>query len=221
MKIKPKRILEILEEKGRPVPKKQQLSSYLISLRKKYYAASTISLGELEGWCKRNSLMPDDNDKPCGLKYQIGYEDEINNHGNNGSGDHNADDDKNKFLFFVTTKRLLFDASVSNKTHIDATHKLIWQGFPCFIIRTTDMIKQFHRFVFAVCSNEKENDFEFLFSCLRDGLLNLNLQINERELILIADGAQAISNAFLKLFGINHNVVMCCFHMRKNVFSRR
>ena len=57
MKIKPKRVLEILEEKGLPVPKKQQLSSYLISLRKKYYGASTISLGELEAWCKRNSLI--------------------------------------------------------------------------------------------------------------------------------------------------------------------
>ena len=85
--------------------------------------------------------MPDDNDKPSGLKYQIEYEDEINNHDDNGSGDHNADDDKNKFRFFVTTKRLLFDASVWNKIHIDATYKLIWQGFPCFIIGTSDMIK--------------------------------------------------------------------------------
>ena len=48
MKIKPKRILEILERRGLPVPKKQQLSSYLISLRKQYYGASTSSLGELE-----------------------------------------------------------------------------------------------------------------------------------------------------------------------------
>ena len=218
MKIKPKRILEILEEKGLPVPKKQQLSSYLISLRKKYYGASTISIGELEARCERNSLIPDDNDKLWVLKYQIEYEDEINNLDDNGNGDHNADDDdKNKFRFFVTTKRSLFYASISNKIHIDATYKLIWQGFPCFIIGTTDMIKQFHPFGFSVCSNEKENDFEFIFSCLRDGLLNLNLQMNERELILIADGAEAISNAFLKVFGIDHNVVMCWFHMPENV----
>ena len=58
------------------------------------------------------------------------------------------------------------------------------------------MIKQFHSFGFAVCSNKKENDFEFIFSCLRDELLNSNLQMNERELILIADGDEAISNAF-------------------------
>ncbi|CAM4913432.1 unnamed protein product [Rotaria socialis] len=190
MKIKPKRILEILEEKGLPVPKKQQLSSYLISLRKKYYGASTISLGELEAWCQRNSLIPDDDDKPWVLKYQIEYDDEINK----------DDDNKNKFRFFVTTRRLLFNARS-----------------PCFIIGTTDMITQFHPFGFAVCSNEKQNDFEFIFSYLRDGLLNLNLQMNEQELILIADDAEVISNAFLKVFGTDHNVVMCWFHMRKNV----
>ncbi|CAF1282860.1 unnamed protein product [Rotaria magnacalcarata] len=82
------------------------------------------------------------------------------------------------------------------------------------------MIKQFHPYGFAVCSNEKENDFEFIFGCLRDGLLELNLQMDERELVLIADGAEAISNAFLKVFGIEHNIVMCCFHMRKNIEKR-
>ncbi|CAF3366316.1 unnamed protein product [Rotaria socialis] len=149
MKINPKRILEILEEKGLHVPKKQQLSSYLISLRKKYYDASTISLDELDAWCQRNSLIPDDDDKPWVLKYQIEYEDEINK----------DDDNKNKFRFFVTTRRF----------------------------------------------------------CLRDDLLNLSLQMNEQELILIADDAEVISNAFLKVFGADHNVVMCWFHMRKNV----
>ena len=92
-KIKPKHILEILEEKGLPLPKKQRLSSYLMSLRKKNYGASTISRGKLEAWCKRNSLIPDDNDKSWVLKCPIEYEDEINNRDDNGNGDHNADDD--------------------------------------------------------------------------------------------------------------------------------
>ena len=83
--------------------KEQQLSSYLISLRKNYYGASTISLGGLEAWCDENSLIPDDNDKPRVLKYQIEYQDELHNHDDNGNGDHNADDDdKNKFRCFVT-----------------------------------------------------------------------------------------------------------------------
>ena len=43
MKIKSKHILEILEENSLPVPKKQQLSSYFISLRRKHCGASTIN----------------------------------------------------------------------------------------------------------------------------------------------------------------------------------
>ena len=101
MKIKLKRILEILEEKDLPVLNKQQLSSYFMSLKKKYYDASTISLSELEVWCERNSLISDDNDKCWVLKYQIEYEVEINNHDDNGNDDHNADDDnKNKFRYY-------------------------------------------------------------------------------------------------------------------------
>ncbi|CAF2750581.1 unnamed protein product [Rotaria sp. Silwood2] len=151
MKIKPKRMLELLEEKGLPVPKKQQLSNYLTSLREKCYGTSTISLGELEAWYEINNDDDDDNVS-------------------------NDDDDKNKFRFFVTTKRLLFNASISNKIHVDAT-----------------------------------------YNCICDGLRNLNLQMNEQELVLIADGAEAISNAFSKDFGTDHNIVMCWFHMRKRV----
>ncbi|CAF3337908.1 unnamed protein product [Rotaria sp. Silwood1] len=140
-------------------------------------------------------VIPDDDDKPWVLKYQTEYEDEI---------DDDNDDDVNKFRFFVTTKILLFNATISNKIHADATYKLIWQEFPCFIIGTTDMIKQFHPYGFAVCSNEKEKDFEFIFNCIRDGLHYLNLQMNEQKLALIADVAEAISNEFLKVFEKHH-----------------
>ncbi|CAF2523943.1 unnamed protein product [Rotaria sp. Silwood2] len=202
MKVKPKRLLEILEEKGLPVSKKQQLSNYL-TLREKLYGTSTISLGELEAWCQQNSGILDDDDKPWVLRYQIEYEDEI--------------DDDNKFRFFVTTKRLLFNATISNKIPPDATYKLIWQGFSCLIIATTDMIKQFHPYGFAVCSNEKEKDFECIFNCIRDSLHDLNLQMNEQKLVLIADEAEAISNAFSKVFGKHHSIVLCWTHIRKQV----
>ena len=96
----------------------------MISLRKKYYGASIVSLGELEVWCERDSLISDDDDTSWVLKYQIEYKDETNNHDDSDNGDHNAD--KNQFRFFVTTKRLSFNASISNKIHVDATYKLVW-----------------------------------------------------------------------------------------------
>ena len=59
-----------------------------------------------------------------------------------------------------------------------------------------------------VCSNEKENDFEFIFMSIRHGLRDLNLQMNEHNLVLIVGGSDAIRNAFLKVFGIDHNIVV-------------
>ena len=82
------------------------------------------------------------------------------------------------------------------------------------------MIKQFYSYGIGVCSNEKENDFEFIFISIRHGLRDLNLQMNEHKLVPIADGFDVIRNAFLKEFGINHNIVMCWDHMRKCVVRR-
>ncbi|CAF1046222.1 unnamed protein product [Didymodactylos carnosus] len=172
MKVKPKRILELLEEKNLPVPKKHQLSSYLVSLRVKLYGNSSMSLGELEAWCEQKSVIPDDEDEPWVLRDKIIYGDEINDDVQDG-------DYENKFRLFVTTKRLLFNATISHVIHANATYKLIWEGFPCLIIGTTDMIKQFHPYGFAVCSNEAEKDFEFIFMSIRDGLQDLNMNMNE------------------------------------------
>ena len=55
LEVKPKRILEKLEEKGLPVPLRKQLSNYLVLLREKLYDTSSTSLGELEAWCQQNS----------------------------------------------------------------------------------------------------------------------------------------------------------------------
>ena len=80
------------------------------------YGTTSISLGELEAWCQQNSVIPDDDDQPWVMKYEIKYED-----------DNYCSDDGNKFRFFVTTKRLLFNATMSNKIYADATCKFIWQ----------------------------------------------------------------------------------------------
>ncbi|CAF1278263.1 unnamed protein product [Didymodactylos carnosus] len=180
MKVKPKHTLEILDEKGFPVPKKQQLSNYLTSSREKLLQVDT-------------SIIPDD-DKPWVLKYHVECEDETDDDDENEIDD--SDDDRNKFQFFVA---------------IDL------RGFPCLIIGTTDMIKQFHRYGFAVCTNEKEKDFKFTFIYIRDGLRDSNLQMDEQNLVLIADGSEAIRNAFSKVFGTDRSIVICWAHMRKRV----
>jgi hypothetical protein len=196
LKFKPKRILEILAEKSLPVPTTKQLSNYLSQLKNKELGASTISLGEPEAWCKDNNSIPEDNDTPWVSSYEIKYEDETDD-----EDSEDADGEGSQFRFFVTTKRLLSNTVLSNRIHADATYKLIWQGFPCLIVGTTDMDKQFHPYGFAVSSNEKQKDFEFVFNSLQNVARDIVYRMQTKELVLIAHGSEAIRNAFVKVFG--------------------
>jgi len=172
-------------------------------------------LGELEAWCKDNNSIPEDNDPPWVSSYEIKYEDETDD-----EDSEDADGEGSQFRFFVTTKRLLSNTVLSNRIHADATYKLIWQGFPCLIVGTTDMDKQFHPYGFAVCSNEKQKDFEFVFNSLQNGARDIGCRMQTKELVLIADGSEAIRNAFVKVFGEKNNIVMCWAHMRRCVDKR-
>jgi hypothetical protein len=72
-------------------------------------------------------------------------------------------------VLMVTTMTMMmieinfFFASTSKKIHADATYKLVWQGFPVFIVGTTDLDRQFHSFGIAVCSNEKSKISHLFF----------------------------------------------------------
>ena len=61
------------------------------------------------------------------------------------------------------------------------------------------MDRHFHTFGIGVCSNEKKDDFAFIFQSLVDGLKNFGevIQVN----ILISDASSAIRNAFTEVFG--------------------
>ena len=76
----------------------------------------------MEHWCKSNTKTPDDLDQPFISNHEIIYKDEFDD-------EEDADDYSNKFRFFVTTQRLLSFISLTNKIHVDATYKLIWQVF--------------------------------------------------------------------------------------------
>jgi hypothetical protein len=197
LKIKPKRMLELIEEKKLPVPSKQQLSNYLSTLKKSTFGNNAISLGELEAWCQAKSIIPDNDDEPWVVRYKMQYEDEDEI---DDDGDVNTEEEGNKFRFCVSTKRLLRIATISNIIHADATYKLIWQGFPCLITGTSDIDRMFHPYGFAVCSNIKKKEFEFLFQSIRDGLNDMNLQMYEDDLVLVSD---AIRNALREVFGFD------------------
>jgi hypothetical protein len=103
-----------------------------------------------------------------------------------------------------------------NHIHADATYKLIWQGYPVLVVGTTDKIIQFHPFGLCICSNEQTADFVFLFEALKLGTAKVfNNQICPNT--IVCDASPAIQNAFKQVFGEESVIVMCWFHMKKNV----
>ncbi|CAF0981240.1 unnamed protein product, partial [Didymodactylos carnosus] len=112
---------------------------------------------ELESWCQEKSTVPHSEVEAFVISFYIHYEDDTDN------DDEDVADDGNKFRFFLSTKALLKIASISKNLHADATYKLIWQGFPVLVIGTSDYDRKFHPFGLAICYDEKQSDFEFIF----------------------------------------------------------
>ncbi|RNA28912.1 hypothetical protein BpHYR1_040067, partial [Brachionus plicatilis] len=71
------------------------------------------------------------------------------------------------FRIFITIKRLISNADKTKHLTVDATYKLIWQGFPVLMIGTTDRQKHFHPFGICISTNETGDDFRFLFESLK------------------------------------------------------
>ena len=100
---------------------------------------------------------------------------------------------------FISSKHLLSIASKHLKVlHADATYKLTLLGYPVLIIGTSDMDKVFHPLGISLCTDEKSEDFQFIFASLKIGIEKCGYQqLNNVD--LMADSADAISNGFLSL----------------------
>ena len=98
------------------------------------------------------------------------------------------------------------------------TYKLVWQGYPVFMVGSTDRQRAFHPFGLAICMGETGADFEFLFKVLVDSakkVFNFDLKPN----IILSDASPAIPLGFTQVFGENYAFkrVMCWVHMKRNV----
>lgn len=182
------------------IPTVQQVYN-LIRKRKNEEAPPILSIGELIEYCQKNSDVPSDEDKPFVFAYE--------------TCDENED---MYFRFAVSTTRMLSNCVGLEQICVDATYKLMWQGFPFLVVGTVDRAKKFHPLCFACCSNETEADFTFLFEAMKFTIEELfNAQFNPK--ILIADGSHAIRNAFKAVFN-SEVMVMCYAHVLRNVTKR-
>lgn len=200
--VKPKAILYNLVLKGHQPPSKARLTTLLTKLRKEKYGEEKLNFGTLQKWLIESSNVPDDECEPFIVNYDVHIDE--------------ADDSKNEFRFFISSKLLLQNGIRSNNTHSDATYKLMWQGFPVLIIGFSDRNRKFHPTGISVSTNERTADFKFLFSTIKNAIAEIFGE-QFKPNILICDAADSIKNGFKQVFGDTLKIVMCWAHVRRNV----
>lgn len=203
--VKPSTIRFNLDRKNLIIPSASQLANFMRGLRAENFGADKISFPVLEKWLRDCSVIPIEKNDPFVVDHEILINEQRPN--------------ESVFRFFVSSKQLLESAIGVKKLHTDATYKLIWQGFPVFLVGTSDMHRHFHMFGIGVCTNEANADFEFIFNALNKGVETV-YHIPVDPDFLICDAAHAIHIAFAKVYGADKLIIMCWAHMRRAVAKK-
>lgn len=191
-------ILSALQKKGISQPTNVQLKNFLQNQRSKLQPP-VISIGELEALCIKYQEIPQNLNQPY-----------VVHHKNQCEGDL-------WFGFLISTPKLISFMQQSSALHCDATYKLSWHGYPVLVVGISDKDKQFHPIAMAVTSGETSNDYEFVFEGIKK-----HADQNYSPNILIADSAEAITNAFTTVFNpINFLRIYCWFHVTQNIDKKQ
>lgn len=185
-----------------PNPTARQVE-YRLKLFRNRDVKPMINVGDVMQWCEENSTYPANDTDP----FVLGYECSSLN-------------EPLSFRFCVTTPLLLQFFIGLTTIAIDATYKLNWNGFPLIVLGTIDRQKKFHPLLYACTSRETTCDYSFVFETLRNGIEVLFGQKFLPE-ILIADGADAIRNAYYQSFDTAKKDIMCFAHVLRNIKKRK
>jgi hypothetical protein len=170
---------------------------------------------DLATWCDNNSSLPGPElpDEPFVANYEIFDLDD---------DDKKPDsyEDGDLFRFFITTRRLIeLSSKFETLLQTDGTYKLLWQGFPVLLLGSSDATRAFHTVGLAVVTQERHNDYAFLFKSIQIARNKLNLPPILESINLMADAAGAITNGF-RSAGFTGVRGMCWFHVTKALKSR-
>lgn len=188
--MKPRQIYNFLNENSNYENTLKQIQSIVSYAKIKQCGQNEICLGDLVQCLSANSKAPEDEDTPFVIYFE-----------------HSSINDKEPyFRFAATSKKMLKNGTTARHIHIDSTYKIVWQGYPLFVIGTTDLGRHFHPILFALCMEEKTEDYEFVIRSMTNAVfVHFGVVISPR--FLISDAAQAIINDFKKNF--LHQTALC------------
>ena len=197
-------ILDKLDDKGM-VASVHQIYNLIHRYKVRNYGSRNMTLNELKLWCTQNQDIPESLDKVfvANTYFEAGL------------------DEVKAMRIYFTTKRLMSLVKKTKHICIYATYKLLWQGFPVIIIGTTDRNKSFHPFGLVLSKDEKTEDYAFAFSSVKQ----LTKQLYDFDIYpnaLVADAAQAITNAFKSVYGENYEYerIYCWAHVIRRIDDR-
>lgn len=180
-------------------------SRQLQYIHKKFVAKNVkpmIKVGDLMEWCQEQTKLPENHNEAFVLAHESCNFNETMG-----------------FRFTMSTPLMLQRLAHRKTICIDATYKLNWMGFPLIIMGTVDRAKQFHPLIYACSSNERTEDYEFVFRSVKDAI-RMHIKKIFRPMTLVADGADAIRSAFYAIFPNAVMDIMCFAHVLRNIRKR-
>lgn len=184
-----------------PVPKPKQIE-YRLKKWRDAKLSPLFKLGDLMSWCSKNSKLPEDDNKSFVFSYES-----------------SSLGESLYFRFAVTTKELLKKFIGLETFCVDATYKNNYMGYPMMVLGTVDRRKTFHPLVYGCCSGETAEDYAFFFESIRRAMTEY-FNHDFAPKIMIADGADAIRNAFYQVFQTAQIDIMCYAHVIRNIRKR-
>lgn len=172
------------------------MRNFLNSYKIKKYGSSKIDSVYLHSWCVNHSVIPDSDDTMFVVDYKLKLQD--------------LDPKRQKIDIFLSTKRLLSQSKRSNMVQIDATYKLVWEGYPIFVLGSTDQNRVFHPFGISVSGGESELEFSFVFDAIK------KIDPTWNPDYLLSDCSDAILLGFKNSLGLPERRLLCFFHVMKN-----
>lgn len=93
---------------------------------------------------------------------------------------------------------------------MDTTYKILWMGYPIFVLGASDQDNRFHPSCVAICSTETVEDFVFVFRALKSGVERVSGRAYQPR-VCMADAAPAISAAWTVRYATRFARVNWCF----------
>ncbi|CAF0869309.1 unnamed protein product [Brachionus calyciflorus] len=174
------------------IPTQKQIYNFLHEYKQQLFGTASMTYGDLKNWCEANLFRTNMSDYEVFVtNYYVSITDKY-------------------FRICLTSNELMKNAQKRpDLLAIDATYKVIFQGYPLIIAGTIDYHRHFKPILAAVTTREAEDDYTFVFDSIKKKIPNYN------PTYLLADGADQITNSFQNVFRKKFTRIMCWAHAQR------